>query len=44
MIIKVKVSYIVIMSFRLVRNLSLSSEGFPTRFACGNDRYAIFAV
>jgi hypothetical protein len=25
------------MSFRLVRNLSLFSEGFPTRFACGND-------
>ena len=26
-----------ILSFRLVRNLSLFSEGFPTRFACGND-------
>jgi len=25
------------MSFRLVRNRSLFSEGFPTRFACGND-------
>jgi hypothetical protein len=25
------------LSFRLVRNLSLFSEGFPTRFACGND-------
>jgi len=26
------------LSFRLVRNLSLFSEGFPTRSTCGNDK------
>jgi hypothetical protein len=24
---------------RLIENLSLFSEGFPTRFACGNDSF-----
>jgi hypothetical protein len=42
--------FVVCLSFRLVRNLSespprrgagvgLYSEGFPTRFTCGNDRH-----
>ena len=32
-------SYADSVSFRLVRNLSLFSEGFPTHFACGNDSF-----
>ena len=38
--LKIKIlSYAHSVSFRLVRNLSLFSEGFPTRFACGNDNF-----
>ncbi|HWR58511.1 MAG TPA: hypothetical protein VN328_06455 [Thermodesulfovibrionales bacterium] len=39
------------LSFRLVRNLSVLSEGFPTclpdrqaRFACGNDIHGVIVV
>jgi hypothetical protein len=32
------------LSFRLVRNLFLFSEGFPTRFACGNDNAEVLHI
>ncbi len=32
------------LSFRLVRNLSLFSEGFPTRFTCGNDNCKVLLM